>query len=208
MTSRLAAPALLVVLLGGSLAACSGDGGGSPDASATVTETVTVTADPSESPSDGPSSSPPSDTPRVDLSKPPETYDEAIAHIDAALEINPAPEELSRFEAPSSNLYCVLDDEFIPPSCELAQGTIEDPEVCGDSPSTAVGRVEFGDGGPVPQCNTDTIRMPGAPVLGYGGVATWPGLTIQCVMEGLGVTCVDTETEQGFFLAKGRYLVF
>lgn len=135
----------------------------------------------------------------------PSTYEEALALFDQAT----GSQEFSRFASPSGNLYCVLDSPYLPPSCELGIGAIPDPVTCSaDGPSQNVGRIEFTEVAPQPVCNTDTIREPGPPVLGYGAIASWPDTTVTCVMERVGVTCVNPPVGQGFFLAKGRYLIF
>ncbi|WP_232681944.1 hypothetical protein, partial [Nocardioides sp. R-C-SC26] len=94
----------------------------------------------------------------VDLTKPPRTYAEALAH---AAQIETAPERVVRFET-NDGTYCVLESEFLPFSCELARGGTPAPEVWGDGPSQNVGRIEVVDGVPQPVCNTDTIREPDA----------------------------------------------
>lgn len=88
-----------------------------------------------------------------------------------------------------------------------AEGTIPDPAYCGDGPSTVIGRIELIDGEPRAVCNSDTIREPGALVLGYAAAATWAGTTVQCLMETIGVTCIDTASAQGFFLAEARHVL-
>ncbi len=172
--------------------------GGVPAPSVTPTATPAPTVTPAPTPS-------PEATPEPDLDAPPRTYDEALALFDRAA----GSQELSRFASPSGNLYCVLDSPYLPPSCELAAGSIPDPASCPDGgPTQNVGRIEFTEAAPQPICNTDTIREPGPPTLGYGGIATWPDTTVTCLMEKFGVTCVNEPAGQGFFLAKGRYQIF
>jgi len=181
----------------------SGIGGG-PAATDTTTPTPSETPAPTPAESGSPAPSPaPSQPPPAN--GPPRTYDEALALFDEAA----GTQKFSRFASPTGNLYCVLDSPYLPPSCELGTGAIADPASCpADGPSQNVGRIEFGDAGPQPVCNSDTIREPGPPTLGYGGVATWPKTSIKCLMEKFGVTCVDPEAGQGYFLAKGRYQIF
>ncbi|MGA8846532.1 MAG: hypothetical protein WB471_07965, partial [Nocardioides sp.] len=86
---------------------------------------------------------------------------------------------------------------------------IPDPDVCpADGPSQRIGRIEFTETGPEAVCNSDTIREPDAPTLAYGTVATWSDTTVACVLEDVGITCVDPATEQGYFLGRGRYQLF
>lgn len=222
LPAALAAAALLLTLV-----ACSSDGEPAPVAddsqtpSATESSSLTVAPSPSETsppatdtpsadptptaPSEPattePTKAPPSDVPDT----PPATYDDAVARFDA---VGQEPQQLKRFESPTGNIYCVVDSPYIPPSCELLEGTIPDPELCGDGPSKVVGRIEFTDGDPQPVCNSDTIREPGAKTLAYGSVAGVDGTTIQCLVETIGVTCINTAATQGFFLARGRYTIF
>ncbi len=197
--------ALSLVVLG-TLAGC-GDDGDDPEAPTTVTQTVTATPTPTEPTSLPPETESPSPTettpPAVDLSQPPTTYDEAVAHIAAGGEA----QELGTFQSADEKFYCSFDDRFIRPSCEILD-SIQDPETCADSPSPGVGRIELTRRGWAPFCNTDTIRQPGASVLDEGNVASLPMASIGCVLEGIGLTCVKTDTEQGFFLGPGRYQVF
>ena len=183
------------------------DDGDDPEAPATVTQTVTETPAPTEPTSLPPETESPSPTettpPAVDLSQPPTTYEEAQAHIAAGGEA----QELGTFQSADEKFYCSFDDRFIRPSCEILD-SIQDPETCADSPSPGVGRIELTRRGWAPFCNTDTIRQPGAACSTRERVASLPMASIGCVLEGIGLTCVKTDTEQGFFLGPGRYQVF
>jgi hypothetical protein len=135
----------------------------------------------------------------------PRTYDAAVHHIKNAEGLL----NLRRFVSPSGNIYCALAVPGMPPACELNAGTIKDPDACGDNPvSKYVGRVEFHRGRAVPVCNTDTIRTPGAKVLGYGSADHVPGTNIECIMETIGVTCISLKRTEGFFLHRGEYVIF
>jgi hypothetical protein len=202
--------ALSLVVLG-SLAGC-GDDGDDPKARVTVTQTVTET--PTPTPTESTTLPPETETtepteptettpPAVDLSQPPTTYDEAAAHIAAGGDA----QELGTFQSADEKFYCAFDERFIRPSCEILD-SIQDPETCADSPSPGVGRIELTRRGWAPFCNTDTIRQPGAAVLAADGVASWPDESIECVLEGVGLTCVKTDSGQGFYLGPGRYQVF
>lgn len=94
--------------------------------------------------------------------------------------------------------------------CELSQGRAPAPtgycSAGGDAGARDIGRVEFEQGRATPVCNSDTIVTPGAPTLPYGSSAG--DGSIRCVSEEIGVTCVDKSSEHGFFVARGRYLVF
>ena len=208
-------------------AGCSGDEpsatppASSPTASASPTPTPSPTPsptpEPSESPTPSPSPSPtaeptPAPTPEptptpapTPYTGQPRTYDEAVALVGRAS----GSQEVSQFFSPTGNLFCVLDSPYLPPACELGRGAIPDSTACpDDGPSQNVGRIELTDAGPQPVCNSDTIRDPDAPTLGYGTAATWPGTSISCVIERFGATCIDPSTSRGFFLAKNRYRIF
>lgn len=219
--SRLRGLALALTLAAAAAAAGCGtaDDGAAPVAPVTVTETVTEL--PSESPSGSPSQTvtpsegatfeesesatpvPPSDQP-VDLSQPPQTYEEAEAHVAAA---TGGRQEVKRFESPDGQFYCVFADRYVPPSCEVLDG-VSDPAACDGSPSQKVGRIELTGRGWTAFCNTDTVRMPGAPKVPVGAVASWPARGLECVLEEPGVTCLATVERLGFFFGSGRYEIF
>ncbi|GAB3860332.1 hypothetical protein GCM10028801_23000 [Nocardioides maradonensis] len=134
----------------------------------------------------------------------PTTYAAASARLGA---LKGAPRRaLSRFSTSGDVVYCVLRSSTIPTSCELRTGAIQDPGVCGQSMAGAVGRIQLGDDGAVPECNTDTIREPGATVVPAPAVVTSGSL--ECAVEKIGVTCVNTRTRAGFFLTPHRYATF
>lgn len=169
-------------------------------------QTPTAGSSPSETPTEPTPSAPvttPAEPPRPPKGTP-ATYDEALAHFRASTETL----QLSRFSSPSTNIYCVIKNRYIPPSCELGEGGISDPDYCGDGPTSVIGRIELDDGNPTPVCNSDTIRQPGGQVLPYGAIATTPGSPVQCLSEEIGVTCLDTSSTQGFLLARGTYVLF
>ncbi|GAA4689546.1 hypothetical protein [Nocardioides nanhaiensis] len=217
--SRPLAASMLTLLALTSFTACSqGDDGAEPQEPVTVTETVTPTPSPTPSPSetatpteaatptDAATSEAPEPTPTgagVDLSQPPTSATEAEAHLAAA---TGGTQEARRFESSNGFYYCVLQNRFIPTSCEVLEG-VRDPATCTDSPSQVVGRVEFSDAGFQPVCNTDTIREPGAPKVEAGTVVTSAALGMRCVIEPIGLTCLQ-DAGQGFFLGPGTYAVF
>ncbi|WP_323791067.1 hypothetical protein [Nocardioides sp.] len=169
------------------------------------TETAAPTSSPSPQPTAQPAPEPtPAATP-TPYDGPPRTYAEAEALFPAG-----APrQELSRFASPNGNLYCVLDSPYLPPACELGRGAIPDAGACpDDGPSQNVGRIEFEASGPQAICNSDTIREPDAPTLGFSGIATWPDTTVTCVLKSFGITCIDPASGRGYFLGKGRYQLF
>ena len=60
----------------------------------------------------------------------------------------------------------------------------------------------------MPVCNTDTIRTPGAKVLAYGDIAYVHGWHYACLSEEIGVTCINANKTEGFFLHRGEYVIF
>ena len=136
----------------------------------------------------------------------PRTYDAAVAHF------KNAPGKLrsdKRFVTPSGNIYCAMKVRYIPTGCEISQGTVKDPDACPAPDITQyVGRLEFHHGRAVAICNSDTIRTPGAPRLNYGDAARVPGSPYACLSEVIGVTCINHDEQEGFFLHKGEYVIF
>jgi hypothetical protein len=111
--------------------------------------------------------------------------------------------------SPSGNIYCALKVRGMPTGCEINQGTVKDPDACGDNPvSKYVGRIEFHRGRAVPICNTDTIRTPGARTLKYGDIAHIDGWHYACLSEEIGMTCINENKTEGFFLHRGEYVIF
>jgi len=135
----------------------------------------------------------------------PRTYDDAVKHFDRA---GGPVRSLRMFQTPSGNIYCSVAAPG-PKGCEINEGSIKDPAVCSGNPVTKyVGRIEFQRGRAVAVCNSDTIRMPGAKVLAYGQVAFVENKRYACVSEAIGVTCINTEKTEGFFLHRGEYVIF
>ena len=58
-----------------------------------------------------------------------------------------------------------------------------------------------------PVCNSDTIRDGSEPKLPYGSrtAALDP---VACVSEESGVTCVDSGSQHGFFIARSTFVTF
>ena len=134
----------------------------------------------------------------------PRTYDAALAHFRNAPGVV---RKLKRLVLPSGNIYCAVKVSGLPTGCEISEGAIKDLDACADNPvSKYVGRVEFHGGHAVPVCNTDTIRTPGAPTLAYGDIARKGGFA--CLSEAIGVTCINLNEADGFFLHRGEYVTF
>lgn len=202
VTLRRLVPAVVCVL---ALTGCDGDGEtlvSSPPATvtATVTATATATATATGTPTAGPTAEVSAD---VDLSQPPTTYDEAVAHVDAGADRG----SLESFVTPSGNIFCALTVQDLPTGCEIGGGATADPAVCTEpSISRSVGRIELVAGVAVAVCNTDTIRTSDpAAVLGYGESVTTRDT--RCTSEEVGVTCVARSGAGAFFLRRGQYAV-
>ena len=136
----------------------------------------------------------------------PRTYDAALQHFGDATGVN---RRYKRFVTPSGNIYCAIKVRGLPTACEITEGAVKDPDVCSGVPvSKYVGRIEFRRGRAVPVCNTDTIRQPGAPTLAYGDIAYLPGWSFACLSEAIGVTCINEDKTEGFFLRRGEYVIF
>ena len=78
----------------------------------------------------------------------------------------------------------------------------------GGGGATDVGRVELTAAGAKPICNSDTIRTPGAPKLAYGKRWTPTGTSFSCLSEEAGMTCVDSKTKHGLFIARATYATY
>jgi len=136
----------------------------------------------------------------------PRTYDAALRHFARA---NGTEHAHKKFVTPSGNIYCALEMPGIPTGCELSQGAVKDAHACPGNPvSQYVGRVEFHRGRARPICNTDTIRTPGAKTLKYGDIVHIPGWHYACLSEEIGVTCINENKTEGFFLHRGEYVIF
>ena len=218
----------LVAVLALGVAACSDDESTGSTAvptpsSDTSSETTSETPETSEAPDPEPTESEtvdpfepsePSETtepteptepePTGDPDGLPTTYDEGVARFDAA---SPEYVQLERFRTPDDT-YCVVRSEsFV--GCELGAGAgVPDPDYCGDGPSQNVGRVMISNDGVTPECNSDTVREPGANRLQVGQAGTSNLNGVRCLVEEIGVTCVDDLRSQGFFIGPDRYLVY
>ncbi len=219
----------LAVGLAPVLTGCGSDGGDAddvptittrPSTSATSTTTTPATSatsptsetsepSPAETseppPTESSTVAPPTSAPPPDQPNGPTTYDDAIDRINSVAAEGKTV-SATRFVTPGDDVYCLMDDPVIGPSCELGNGFITDTDVCGAGSSDRVGRIETIDGRPRPVCNTDTIREPGAKVI--SPVAAAVGGDVSCGVESFGVTCIDRVAGAGFFIGKGEYHVF
>lgn len=202
-------PAVLAVLALGATACDAGGGDADPSSAPSPSATS-----PDDQGSDAPTApaSPGEQTTitgtpaPVDPGGGPTTYDDALARFDEA---GGEPEDEMRFET-ADGTYCLLDSDFAI-GCELPSGGIPDADYCGDGPTQNIGRIVLdldGPGDPKPECNSDTIREPDAPVVEAGAVVESSATGVRCLVEDIGVTCLDPGREQGFFLGPDTYTVF
>ncbi len=176
-------------------------GSGTPTSETATSEPpLTETIAPS-----GTTVAPPTSAPPPDSLRGPATYDDAIDRINAVATQGATVFE-TRFVTPGDDVYCLLDDPVIGPSCELGNGFITDAEVCGSDSTDRVGRIETFNGKVRAVCNADTIREPGTKVVRPTAAVVAGDVT--CGVERFGVTCIDRVAGMGFFLGKGEYHVF
>ena len=176
----------------------SGCGGGSGTPG---TKTVTITPTVTPFPTMASSTTTPAPTP-------PQSYDQAVQHLSTGTS---DPAATKTFTSPSGNIYCDVYAGSVVRGCELKTGRIAPPtaDYCGGAGGAgakAIGRVQFSASGPTAVCNSDTIVKDGAPALKYGSVAI--AGSIACISESIGVTCLDSGTKKGFFLARDTFFIF
>ena len=187
------------------LASSACGGGNQPTTPLTTTVTVTPPATPSNTARTSTTSTSTTTTPAA---KPPTTYAQAMQHV-AAGKVDSGAK--AQFTSPTGNIFCSIAAGDVPRGCEVRDGRATPPPgTCdgGGGGAKDVGRIEWDGGTPKPICNSDTMFQPGAQVLQYGSVAQVQGSPFQCVSETLGMTCVNTDSKKGFFLAKGAYSLF
>ncbi len=172
--------------------------------------TTTVTVTPSAAPTTASSSTTtPSTTTTTAADKPPATYDEASRQF-AAAKVDANAQRF--FTSPTGNIFCSISTSGdVPAGCEVKDGRIAAPaDLCpaGDAGAKDIGRVEWSGDAPKPICNTDSIYQVGAVVLQYGTIAAMSGSPYQCLSKEFGMTCIDTATKKGFFIARNTYVTF
>ncbi len=202
VTRLLPLPAL--VAAGLALAGC---GGGGDQPVTPRTTTVTVTPSPTGAGSTTTPSTTTSTTTAAD--RPPNTYDEATRQF-AGAKVDTGVQKV--FTSPTGNIFCSISTGGdVPAGCELKDGRIAAPaDMCntGDAGAKDIGRIEWSGDAPKPICNSDSIYQVGAVVLQYGTFAAMPGSPYQCLSKEFGMTCIDTTSKQGFFIARNTYVTF
>lgn len=181
-------------------------GCGSPTPTPPQTTTITVIPTPSTSSATTTPTSSTSSTTAAPT--PPTTFAAATARlatgtVDAAAG--------NAFTSPSGNIFCTVSNAGgTPVGCELKEGRIAQ-KTAGSCPTGGpqdIGRIEFLSNGPTPICNSDSIIQVNVPALKYGSIGAVDGSPIRCLSETIGMTCVDTATQHGFFIARNTYTVF
>lgn len=146
--------------------------------------------------------------PKAELSTPPHTYAEALAHIAAGRPVGGGFQ--TTLSSPTGGIYCVLDQDGANAACELTRtrlGAHPGSGVVDCQTRPPIGRIEMGDSAARAVCNADTIVNGTAPTLAYGTIAE--NRDAECVMERIGVTCVDRNASGvGFFLSAEAYEIF
>jgi hypothetical protein len=137
----------------------------------------------------------------------PHSYDEAKQRIDRAT----AADVGSIFQSPTGNITCTTaagPGTLV--TCDVAQGRSQPPASapCPAGGPGDIGRLELTAAGARPVCNSDTIRQGTPATLAYG-VRTGPSLgSVVCLSEEFGMTCVDTGSRHGFFIARETFVTF
>lgn len=110
------------------------------------------------------------------------------------------------FRSPTGNIACMItNDGYAEARCDLRDFTpgFRRPPDCEQDWDHAFAVGPAGPGMPI--CAGDTVAMPGAPVLNYGGSVSLGGFT--CTSDRSGMTCVNRQGH-GFSVARARQRVF
>ncbi|MDN5764220.1 MAG: hypothetical protein L0H96_04820 [Humibacillus sp.] len=113
--------------------------------------------------------------------------------------------------SPSGNIFCSIIDDGAGVGCEVTKGRAKAPASApcpGGGGATDVGRVELTAAGAKPICNSDTIRVPGAPKLAYGKRWSPSGTPFSCLSESVGMTCIDKSAKHALFIARETYATY
>ena len=136
----------------------------------------------------------------------PHSYAEARSRIASA---PAAASATGSFQSPSGNIVCHLGGAQGLAACEVGTGRVAPPlpTLCPAGGPKDIGRIELQAAGARPVCNSDTIRDGSEPKLPYGSrtAALDP---VACVSEESGVTCVDSGSQHGFFIARSTFVTF
>lgn len=190
---------LLLIVAAGLLAGCGG--------LRTTTETETVTSVRTVVTQAGGQATTGASGPGTAADGAPDTYAAAKEAIDRGEPMN----GMARFVSPSGNFSCDLELDAGVGACELTRVRLKEApgDSCPPEVEAGIGRLEIINGRVSAVCNSDTIReAPTPPVLPYGRVARANGSGIACLSRAIGMTCIDTAAEVGFFVNTSRYVLF
>lgn len=136
----------------------------------------------------------------------PHSYAEAKARIDRAT-VDSAIQGL--FRSPSGNIRCDVSNDAAVAECEVEKGRIKVPSrLCPGTDADQVRGIKLTDVGALPVCTGEVNRAADAPKLPYGSRTVVPGSPFTCLSEEAGVTCVDTDYQRGFFIARNTFVTF
>jgi hypothetical protein len=119
-----------------------------------------------------------------------------------------AAQDLVPFRSPSDNIHCLIVDmaDWQGVRCDIADYTPSFRKSPADCDLDWGGAFEVGARGrAVVACVGDTVRDPGAPVLGYGQQVDGPGIT--CTSLRSGMTCMNADGH-GFTLSRALQELF
>lgn len=113
------------------------------------------------------------------------------------------------FRSPSGNIACDVSNSAAVAQCLLDKGRIKVADrLCPDGKQDRVRGVELTDSGAFPVCHGELAAAKKAPKLPYGSKTVVPNSPFTCLSEEAGVTCIDTDYERGFFIAKNTFVTF
>jgi hypothetical protein len=136
----------------------------------------------------------------------PHDYAEARARFVGA-KVDPAIH--GTFRSPTGNIACDVSNSAAVAQSLLAKGRVKVPDrLCPDDKGDRVRGVELTDSGALPVCTGELAAAKKAPKLPYGSRTAVPGSPFTCLSEEVGVTCIDTDYERGFFIAKNTFVTF
>lgn len=136
----------------------------------------------------------------------PHSYAEAKARVDRA-RVDGSIHGL--FRSPSGNIRCDVSNGAAVAECELEKGRIKVPaRLCPGADADRVRGIKLTDVGALPVCTGEVDRAADAPKLPYGERTIVPGSPFTCLSEEAGVTCIDTDYQRGFFIARNTFVTF
>jgi hypothetical protein len=113
------------------------------------------------------------------------------------------------FRSPTGNIACDVSNSATVAQCLLGKGRIKVADrLCPEDKADRVRGVELTDSGAFPVCRGELASAKKAPKLPYGSRTAVPDSPFTCLSEEAGVTCIDTDYERGFFIAKNTLVTF